>query len=85
VQNVSGRYLSIYTDSSGIDSKTGAAAVCPLIQETRAVHMGANTILTVYAAELQEISLALQIAEQYAERSGERRDIAIYTDNQAAI
>jgi ribonuclease HI len=85
VQNVSGRYLSIYTDGSGIDGETGAAAVCPLIQETRAVHMGANTISTVYAAELQGISLALQIAEQYAGRSGERRDIAIYTDNQAAI
>lgn len=40
---------------------------------------------TVYAAELQGISLALQIAQEYAEESGERRKIAIYTDNQAAI
>jgi ribonuclease HI len=85
VQNDSGRCLSIYTDSSGIDSETGAAAVCPIIQETRSAHMSANTISTVYAAELQGISLALQIAETYAERGGKRRDIAIYTDNQAAI
>jgi hypothetical protein len=35
----------------------------------------------VYAAELQGISLALQIAKEYADRNGERRDIAIYTDN----
>jgi hypothetical protein len=34
---------------------------------------------------LQGISLALQIAKKYADESGERRQIAIYTDNQAAI
>ncbi|KAH6044453.1 hypothetical protein HBI67_247390 [Parastagonospora nodorum] len=85
IENDSGRCLSIYTDGSGIDGETGAAAVCPLIQETRAVHMGATTVSTVYAAELQGISLALQIAEQYVERGGKRRDIAVYTDNQAAI
>ena len=44
-----------------------------------------DTESTVYAAELQGISLALQIAQEYASRHGARRDVAIYTDNQAAI
>jgi ribonuclease HI len=39
----------------------------------------------VYAAELQGISLALQIAQEYASQNRTRRDVAIYTDNQAAI
>jgi ribonuclease HI len=30
-------------------------------------------------------SLALQIAQEYADGNGTRKDIAIYTDNQAAI
>jgi hypothetical protein len=48
--------------------------------------MGSDTLSTVYAAELQSIiSLALQIAQEYVDESGERRQIAIYTDNQAAI
>jgi hypothetical protein len=73
--------LSIYTDGSGIDGEIGAAAVCPLTQQTRTVHMGLDTVLTVYAAELQGISLALHIAQEYAERGGERREVAVYTDN----
>jgi ribonuclease HI len=63
----------------------GAVAVCPLMQQTRSVHMGSDTLSTVYAAELQGISLALQIAQEYADANGERKEIAIYTDNQAAI
>jgi hypothetical protein len=51
--------LSIYTDGSGIEGEIGSAAVCPLTQQTRAVHMGPDTASTVYAAELQGISLAL--------------------------
>ena len=47
--------------------------------------MGSNTTSTVYAAELQGVSLALKIAQEYAQRNGSRRKIAIYTDNQAAI
>jgi ribonuclease HI len=77
--------LSIYTDGSGIDGEIGAAAVCPLTQQTRTVHMGPDTVSTVYTAELQGISLALHIAQEYAERGGERREVAVYTDNQAAI
>jgi ribonuclease HI len=84
-KNDTGRHLSIYTDGSGIDGETGAAAVCTLTQQTRTAYMGPNTVSTVYAAELQGISLALQIAQEYAEQGGMRRNIAIYTDNQAAI
>lgn len=83
--NDTGRCLSIYTDGSGIDGEIGAAAVCLLTRQTRAVYMGPNTVSTVYAAELQGISLALQIAQEYVEQGGRRRNIAIYTDNQAAI
>jgi ribonuclease HI/retron-type reverse transcriptase len=77
--------LSIYTDGSGIDGEIGSAAVCPLTQQTLSVHMGSDTLSTVYAAELQGISLALQIAQEHADGDGERKQIAIYTDNQAAI
>ncbi|ENI02974.1 hypothetical protein COCC4DRAFT_114178, partial [Bipolaris maydis ATCC 48331] len=76
-----GQSLSIYTDGSGIEGEIGAAAVCPLTHQTRTVHMGSDTTSTVYATELQGISLALQIAQEYAERGGERRKVAIYTDN----
>ncbi|KAH7563672.1 hypothetical protein BM1_00719 [Bipolaris maydis] len=77
--------LSIYTDGSGINGEIGSAAVCPLTQQTLSVHMGPSTLSTVYAAELQGINLALQIARRYANEHGERKSIAIYTDNQAAI
>jgi ribonuclease HI len=58
---------------------------CALTQQTRATYMGPNIVSTVYAAELQGISLSLQIAQEYAEQGGRRRNIAIYIDNQAAI
>jgi CRISPR/Cas system CSM-associated protein Csm5 (group 7 of RAMP superfamily) len=77
--------LSIYTDGSSIKGEIGSAAVCLTTQQTRAVHMGSDTTSTVYAAELQGISLTLQLAKEYAERDSDRRRIAIYTDNQAAI
>jgi hypothetical protein len=62
--------LSIYTDGSGIEGEIGSAALCPLTQQVRSVHMGPDTESTVYAAELQGISLALQIAQEYASRNG---------------
>ncbi|KAF2254520.1 hypothetical protein BU26DRAFT_409944, partial [Trematosphaeria pertusa] len=48
-------------------------------------YLGLSTTSTVYAAELYGISLALQIAQAYANGDGSRRNVAIYTDNQAAI
>jgi hypothetical protein len=77
--------LSIYTDGSGIDDRIGAAAVCPFTEQTRSAYLGLSATSTVYAAELYGISLALQIAQAYADRNGSRRNVAIYTDNQAAI
>ena len=77
--------LSIYTDGSGIEGEIGSAAVCPLTQQTRSVHMGSDVVSTVYTAELQGISLARQIAKEYADTNGARKNIAIYIDNQAAI
>ena len=77
--------LSIYTDGSGIVGEIGSAATCPLTEQTLAVHMGSESTSTVYAAELQGISLALKFAQEYADRNGSRRKIAIFTDNQAAI
>jgi hypothetical protein len=58
-KNDPGWCLNIYTGSSGIDGEIGAAAVCPIIQQTRIAHVGPDTVSTVYAAELQGISLAL--------------------------
>lgn len=84
-ENEAEQNLSIYTDGSGINGQIGAAAVCPPLQQTRSVHMGTETTSTVYSAELRGISLALQIAKEYAERNGSRQTVAIYTDNQAAI
>jgi hypothetical protein len=46
-KNDTGWCLSIYTGSSGIDGEIGAAAVCPIIQQTRATHMGPDTVSTV--------------------------------------
>ena len=80
-----GQDLSIYTDGSGIDDKISAAAVCPFTKQTRSAYLGLSTTSTVYAAELYGICLALQIARDYVDRNGSRRNVVIYTDNQAAI
>lgn len=77
--------LIIYADGSGIGVEIGSAAVCQLTQHTLFVYMGADTLSTVYVAELQGISLELQIAHEYADESSKRKQITIYTDNQAAI
>ncbi|PQE10727.1 reverse transcriptase protein [Rutstroemia sp. NJR-2017a WRK4] len=65
--------IFIYTDGSGIDNQVGAAAVSPLTRSTKMVYMGNSETSTVYAAELQGIKLALQIADEDAEK-GSRRD-----------
>jgi hypothetical protein len=36
--------LSIYTDGSGIEGEIGSAALCPLTQQVRSVHMGLDTV-----------------------------------------
>ena len=75
--------LAIYTDGSGIDGKIGAAAVAPQQGRVKKVFLGDEHTSTVYAAELKGIYLALKIAQQ--ELGDSRREVLIYTDNQAAI
>ncbi|KAF6525556.1 hypothetical protein HZS61_011351 [Fusarium oxysporum f. sp. conglutinans] len=77
--------VHIYTDGSGISGHIGAAAVCTTTQETKSAYMGDDTTSTVYAGELQGISLALQIAQEDRPRGNSRSKVLIYTDNQAAI
>jgi hypothetical protein len=60
----------VYTNGSGIKGEIGSAAVYLLLQQIRSAYMGPDTLSTVYAAELQGISLALQIAQEYADKSG---------------
>ncbi|GAW26203.1 putative zinc knuckle [Rosellinia necatrix] len=77
--------LLIYTDGSGIDGHTGAAAECPKIRQTRKAYMGRDTASTVYAGELQGINMALQIAREHRHQGSRWEKATIYTDNQAAI
>ncbi|PWI64598.1 hypothetical protein PCL_09492 [Purpureocillium lilacinum] len=77
--------LHIYTDGSGINGQIGAAAVCPTIQQTRSSYMGTEDVSTVYAGELQGISIALDIAQRDRADGFRRNKVIIYTDNQAAI
>jgi ribonuclease HI len=75
--------LAIYTDGSGIDGKIGAAAVAPQQGRVKKVFLSNEYTSTVYAAELKGIYLAFKIAQQ--ELGDSRREVLIYTDNQAAI
>ncbi|PQE11541.1 zinc knuckle protein [Rutstroemia sp. NJR-2017a BBW] len=48
-------------------------------------YMGNRETSTVYATELQGIKLALEIADEDAEKGNKRDKLIIFTDNQAAI
>ncbi|KJK76179.1 hypothetical protein H634G_08585 [Metarhizium anisopliae BRIP 53293] len=77
--------IHIYTDGSGINGHVGAAAVCTTTSQIKSAYMGDDAVSTVYAGELQGISLALQIAQEDRNRGNIRNKVLIYTDNQAAI
>jgi ribonuclease HI/exonuclease III len=80
--------IRIYTDGSSIEGHVGASAVCPTAQTTRKAYMGTDKTSTVYAAELQGIKMALDIAQEQTGTATDRNDkrrIAIFVDNQAAI
>jgi ribonuclease HI len=72
--------LIVYTDGSGINGKTGAAAVAPQIGVIRQAYMGEETASTVYAAELEGIRMALEIAIEAEKERG-----IIFSDSQTAL
>lgn len=55
-------YLHVYTDGSGIGGEIGTAATSLMIESTKKAYIGDSTTSTVYAVELQGISLALMNA-----------------------
>jgi ribonuclease HI len=73
--------MFIYTDGSGIDGHVRAAAVSPMTRHTRTAYMGNSETSTVYAAELQGIKLALEIAVEDKERGNKREKVVVFTDN----
>lgn len=82
--------LCVYTDGSGINCHVGAAAIAPAlrlrdVQATRTTYMGKSTTSTVYAAELQGLVLAFQIALDVHISTGAPGSCTVFTDNQAAI
>lgn len=77
------RQLCVYTDGSGINGKIGASAVAPSIGVTRQTFLGQVSCYTVYSGELQDIAMALSIAENRLTDSIQL--VTIFTDNQSAI
>ncbi|EKG09000.1 hypothetical protein MPH_14030 [Macrophomina phaseolina MS6] len=75
--------LAIYTDGSAIDGHVGAAATTPTTNTRRTKYMGTVKSTTVFAAELQGIIMALELAG--VETAHGKQKIAIFTDNQAAL
>lgn len=76
------RPLIVYTDGSAIGGKVGAAAVVLSLGIESNLLVGSDTKVTVYAAELHGLVLAIVIAAQHLEH---RSSLIIFTDNQAAI
>jgi hypothetical protein len=59
--------------------------VSPLTRSTKMVYIRNSETSTVYTTELHDIKLALQIADDDAEKGNKRDKVVIFTDNQAAI
>ena len=81
--------MHIYTDGSAIEGEVGAAAVAPRAcnpkQYISKAYMGTENISTVYAAELQGVYMAMNIAIAKATTNPIIQKIIIFTDNQASI
>ncbi|GFF61803.1 probable RNA-directed DNA polymerase from transposon X-element [Aspergillus udagawae] len=75
-----GNQLVIYTDGGGYQGQVGASAVCLRKQWTRQNHLGTEMDSTVYAAELDGIRMAMDIARDVSPRS-----VTLFADGQAAI
>jgi hypothetical protein len=65
--------IRVYTNGSEIDGHVGAAAVCLATNQTKSSYMGKNTTSTVYASELQDIILTLEIAQKTANKAIAKR------------
>lgn len=76
--------LIFYTDGSGVNGKVGASAVLhgsSLVQ----AYMGAETISTVYTAELKGIHMALEMAIHLTNQLSGKREVVLFSDSQAAL
>jgi ribonuclease HI len=76
----SNKTLHIYTDSRGINNKIGVMAVALQESIARKVFIEEDDAVTVYAAKLEDIKMALEIAIDTAHNK-----IIIFTDNQATL
>ena len=84
------RTLRVYTDGSGIDGHIDTAAVVlnmPVVEvlARRTEYISAATTSTVYAAELRDIKLGLQIILNIQIKTQTPSQYTIFTNNQAAI
>ena len=71
--------VRIYTDGSGLNGHTGAAAVCPQRGTYRQAYLGTDREYTVPVAELVGLALALELAQEAG------CEAVIFTDNQGAL
>jgi ribonuclease HI len=70
----------LYTDGSCINEKVGALAVTADGSIIRRLYLGRALEVTIYAADLRAILLALEIAYKK-----DYRAVIVFTDNQVAI
>ena len=77
--------IAIYTDGSSVNGHVGAAAVRSAAERSKSTYMGSTSTTTGYLAELQGINLALSMAQEDTEGSPRVRQVAIWSDSQAAI
>ena len=71
--------IRIYTDGSGLNGHTGAAAVCPQRRTYRQAYLGTDKECTVPVAELVGLGLALELAQEAG------CEAIIFSDNQGAL
>ena len=81
--------MHIYIDGSTIEDEVEAAAIAPLTsnpkQYTSQAYMGTENTFTVYAAELQGVYMAMNIAITEVTVNNVIKKVTIFTDNQASI
>ena len=73
--------IIIYTDSSGIANKIGAAAFNPTLNKANHQHLGSDAQYNVYAAEMTALDMAITM---WQDQVKEHPKCYIFTDSQAA-